>query len=87
MADNFKDHRPGLSSPAESAFAITPDDATPLPNVTRAVYVGGAGDLRVTMLDGQTVLLSQVQPGGIYPLRCTRVWTTDTTATGLVGLY
>lgn len=86
MADFFEHHQPGLSSPAAGAFAIVPDDAAPLPGVTRAIYVGGAGDIRITLLNGQTVTLRAVQPGAIYPVRCTHVRSGGTTAADLIGL-
>lgn len=87
MVDKFKDHNSGLSSPASSAFDITPDDGTALQNVPRAFYVGGSGAIRLIMQDGQTVTFTQVQSGVIYPLRCTHVLATGTTATDIVGLY
>lgn len=87
MSDPFKEHQSGLTSPASAAFSISPSNGNPLANVTRAIYVGGTGDLRVTMKGGETVVLSQVQAGVIYPLRCTHVMATGTTATGIVGLY
>lgn len=86
MSDKFSNHQSSLNAPATSAFEILPDDVNPLPNVTRAIYVGGAGNLAITMLDGQTLTLEAVQPGAIYPLRCTHVRATGTTATGLAGL-
>ena len=87
MSDTFDNHRPGLNSPAYGAIAITPDDSQPLGQVTRAIYVGGEGDLVVSMPEGETVTLAAVQAGAIYPIRCTHVLQTGTTATGLVGLY
>lgn len=87
MSDNFKGHQPGLNSPASGANSITPNNNTDLATVTRAIYVGGAGDLRVKMINGDTVTLTNLAAGVIYPLRCSRVLATSTTATDLVGLY
>ncbi len=86
MADDFEDHQSGLTSPAEAAQAITPSDSVALARTTRAIYVGGTGDLRVTMLSGDVVTLGSVQAGMVYPLRASHVMATGTTATGLVGL-
>jgi hypothetical protein len=86
MSDGFKDYQPGLESPAGHAAAITPSDSLALVDATRAIYVGGAGALRVTMVSGAVVTLAVVQAGQIYPLRVTKVMATGTTATGLVGL-
>jgi len=86
MIDDFSDFMNGLTSPATGAVMLTPSDTVALNSVSRAVYVGSAGDLRVTMLSGDVVLLSNVAPGMIYPLRVTHVMATGTTAGGLVGL-
>lgn len=86
MADDFKTLQPGLNSPAEAADAITPHNTLPLPRATRAIYVGGGGNLRVTFVDGDTVTLQAVPGGVIYPLRLSHVLAAGTTATGLVGL-
>lgn len=87
MFDRFKKYSAGLNSPASSAFQILPDDATTLVHVTRAIYVGRAGDLAIEMADGQAVTFTAVQPGMIYPIRCNRVYQTGTTASGIIGLF
>ncbi len=84
--DAFENHAPGLTSPAASGAAITPDDGADLPQATRCLYVGGAGDIRVTLISGDTVTLTEAIAGALYPLRITRVLATGTTATGLIGL-
>lgn len=86
MSDDFAAFQSGLTSPAEAAHAITPSDTLALPTATRAVYVGGAGNLRVRLVNGDTVTLPGVGGGMIYPLRVSHVLATGTTATGLVGL-
>ncbi|WP_103336446.1 spike base protein, RCAP_Rcc01079 family [Pseudotabrizicola formosa] len=86
MSDVFKSHQAGLDSPAEAASPITASDTQPLPLATRAIYVGGPGTLRVTMVSGDTVTLTGVLGGMIYPLRVSHVLATGTTASGLVGL-
>lgn len=71
---------------AHSAAAVTPSDATILP-VTRAIYVGGAGNLAVTMAeDGNAVTFVGVLAGMVYPLQVTQVLATGTTATNIVAL-
>lgn len=84
--DEFADNTSGLSSPITAAEDITPNDAVDLGHVTRALYVGGEGALRVTLQGGETVTLAAVNGGALYPLRVARVWATGTTATYLVGL-
>jgi hypothetical protein len=43
--DTFVNMQGGLQSPPTHSFVITPSDTTELPFVTRAVYVGAAGDI------------------------------------------
>ena len=87
MTDTFRSHGRSLTSPPEEAVAIVPDDGAELACVTRAVYVGGGGDLRVRMLGGAEVTLAAVPGGAMLPLRVTRVLAAGTTATDLVGFW
>lgn len=86
MTDRFADFQPSLSGPASTGFAIVPADDTDLPETTRALYVGGSGDLAVTMLSGASLVLTAVAGGSLLPLRVVRVWATGTTAGAIVGL-
>ncbi len=70
-----------------SAAAVTPDDNNDLAYMTRAVYVGGTGDLTVIMAAGQTVTFKAVPTGTLLEIRCSRVKATNTTATQLVALW
>lgn len=85
MADPFATHAPGLTSPIAAAAAITPDDGVDLPQATRAVFVGGPGDLTVTLVAGGTVTLTGLAAGTWHPIRVARVHATGTTATDLIG--
>ena len=84
--DNFADFQATLTAPAFSAIEVTPSDTTDLPEVTRAIYVGQSGDLRVRMQDGTTVTFTATQAGAIYPLRVAQVLATGTDASGIVAL-
>lgn len=88
MIDTFTTHARSLTSPPEDATAITPSD-TPaaIGVVTRAIYVGGAGDIAVRMQGGATVTLANVPSGTFLPLRVQQVLGTGTTATGIVGFW
>lgn len=77
----------GLTSPADNIVAITPSDSTDLVNVSRAIYVGGAGNLVVTPYGGGSNVTLAVVAGAVLPIRVSRVLSTGTTATGLVNLY
>lgn len=85
--DNFSSNTSGLDSPAQNAAAITPSDTTDIAVVTRAIYVGTGGDLKVTMRGGQTVTFKAVQGGTLLPIRVSRVLSTGTTAANLVGVW
>lgn len=76
-----------LSSPKGGAFAITPSDDTDLTIGATAIYVGGAGNVKLITSLGQTVTFVGVSAGQILPVRAKRVIATLTTATNLVGLY
>ena len=86
MSDPFEHHAVGLTAPATDAQAIAPSDGTDLPVVTRAIFVGQSGNLRVVTAGGDTVVLANVLAGVIYPIRAARVLQTGTTASDLVGL-
>jgi len=87
--DDFGVHNglEALSMPATKAIAITPSDSVDLAFATRAIYVGGNGNLRVDMQDGgAAVTFVGLVAGQVLPLRVSRIYATGTTATNLVGL-
>ncbi|WP_339109820.1 hypothetical protein [Thioclava sp. GXIMD4216] len=86
MADDYHGIT-SLTGPALNGFAIAPDDDADLAQVTRGIYLGQGGDLRVTLAGGQTVTFTNIAAGGIHGLRIRRVWASGTTATEMVGLY
>ncbi len=86
MTDEFSHHSDTLTAPASTAEAITPHDTNPLGFVTRALYVGQAGDVALELKSGGVVTLRNMQAGVIYPLRVVQVLATGTTAADLVGL-
>ena len=71
---------------AYDAAAVTPADDGAL-RVTRALYVGGAGNVKVDMALGNTVTFSNLLAGSILPVQVVRVYSTDTTATNIIALY
>lgn len=86
MSDRFNTLSRGLTAPANHAFAVTPSDSTDLSEVTRALYVGGAGAVAAVMESGASVTFSSVAGGTVLPLRLRQIRATGTTATNLVGL-
>jgi hypothetical protein len=68
---------------ARNHFAVTKSDATVI--YADALFVGGAGD--VTCLDRDGTSATYTVPAGAYILaEVTKVMSTGTTATGIVGL-
>ena len=87
MTDSFRRHSRSLTAPPEHGAAVTPDDGRDLAAVTRALYVGGAGDLAVWMADGTLLAFGAVPAGTLLPIRVVRVLATGTSATRVVGLW
>ena len=86
MADNFDTYKPGLSDPLTDGVAVTASDSTVL-TTTRAVFVGGAGNLAVVLSGGTTLTLTGVTAGTLLPIRVTKVKSTGTTATNIAALW
>lgn len=72
-------------SPAYSAVAITPSDATVIPK-TRGIWVGVTGNIAVRMANGESVTFANV-PVGLLPIQVDMVKSTSTTATTMLALY
>lgn len=73
-------------APSGDLVSITPSDGDSFTK-TRALYVGGAGDLRVQTEAGQDVTIPSVKAGVMYPFIVTKVYATGTTASGIVAVY
>lgn len=86
MQDRYENYATSFDGPANHGFAVTPNDATDLAEITRAVYVGGGGALAVVLNSSAELVLLNVAAGALLPLRARRVKATGTTATGIVGL-
>lgn len=78
--------------PAVGGFAVTKSDATVFGVAantfkTRGLYVGGAGDVAVRFVDGNTATLVGVAAGSLLPVSVDKVLSTGTSATSIVALY
>lgn len=76
----------GGSASYVNAKAITPSDSAVLDPPPAAVWVGGAGNLAVVLVGGQTLTITGAAVNTIYPFKVKQVLATGTTATGIVGL-
>lgn len=71
---------------ATSATAVTPADGADLAKPCVGLWVGGAGNVKVDMLDGTTVTFSGVPAGTWLRICAKRVYATGTTATLILSL-
>lgn len=85
MADSFAGQSTGMSGPASNAASVTPGSSA-LSFTTRGLYVGGAGDVAVTMAGGGNVTFTAVSAGSTLPIRVTHVLAAST-ATGIVAIW
>lgn len=73
---------------AHRALAVTPSDAVVFAQPTRAIYIGGTGNITVDFVDGGTAVLFVTPLIGIeHPWQVTRVYFSGTTATNIVALF
>jgi|DEB0MinimDraft_10_1074344.scaffolds.fasta_scaffold02223_8 hypothetical protein len=86
MADKFEIYTESLDGPATGIASVTPHDTNDLAQASRAIYVGGAGDVAVEMVDGSSATLVGVTAGFLLPIRVNKVLATGTTATNIVSL-
>jgi hypothetical protein len=84
--DLFSNGQIFVDSPAANAIAIPDASTTVLDVVSRAIYVGGDGDLHCLTQAGQDITFVGVVAGTILPIRITEVYN-NTTATSLISLY
>ncbi len=85
MSDSFSSHQTGLESPAVNLAAVTPNDGADLAWTTRAIAVSNTGTVRLTTVSGDEGQVF-VAAGVPFPIRARRIWSTGTTATGIVAL-
>ena len=77
-----------LMIPAGSCEAVTPDDGDDLAHDTRGLMVSVAGDVQVDFVSaGSEIVLTGLLAGVVYPFQVRRVYSTNTTATGILALY
>lgn len=78
--------RSSSEGPITAAASVTPSDSTVL-TTTRGLFIGGDGNIAVTMSDGANVTFTSVKGGAVYPFRVIKVLSTGTTATSIVALF
>lgn len=85
--NRYGNYASGITDPPRGAVAITPDNDNDLAEMVRGISIGGAGDLRVTFVDGETVTLpSEILAVGVRnEMQVVRVLADETTATVIWG--
>lgn len=85
--NTFSNFTDSPMAPASRCFAIAPSDIAELPEVTKAIYVGTAGDVVLRALDAASdVSFKNVPAGAILDVRVRAIKATGTTASDIVGL-
>jgi hypothetical protein len=77
-------------TPSDTIDIQYPGDLTAAPNRANwacVLYVGGAGDVRVTTAGGDDVIFYGLAAGTFVPVNVVKVWNTDTSATNIVALW
>lgn len=87
MADPYANIGDDLLSPARHAAAVTPSDSANLPTSSKRLWVGGAGNVKVTTVGGDVVTYTAVPAGTYLKVRAQQVFATGTTATNIVAEY
>lgn len=89
MSDEFSNYQAGLDSPASNAFDAyaLKSDTVDLTTFTRAIYTGSGGNIKVDMVGSGTVTFVSVPAGAVLPIRISRLYSTGTAATDVIGLY
>lgn len=75
-----------VSDAATSLQAVTPSDSTVLQQGCKGLWVGGAGDVAVTMWDGTTATFKAVPAGTRLPVS-PKLVNAATTATFIVAQF
>lgn len=68
------------------AVSVVPDDLATI-NPTKGLYLGGSGDVVVTMADGGDITLKGLSAGTIHQISVVAIKFTGTTATSIVAMY
>jgi hypothetical protein len=70
---------------ASDAVAVTKSDTTVYSPPLRGLFIGGTGAVSVVTQLGNTVTFTGCVAGQILPITCTKVRSTGTDATDIVG--
>lgn len=76
------------------ALAVTKSDSANIPSVNGAdknpgcvLYVGGAGNAKVTTIGGDVVVFKGLAAGTTLQVKVVKLWSADTTVTDVIALW
>lgn len=75
-----------MEHPYTRAVALTLHDSNVLTAPHQALFIGGAGNLKVTLVSGDVVTFNGLAAGSILPVQVKLAWSTGSTATGVLAL-
>ncbi len=87
MAQDFGNMPETLESPISNAFVVATSDVADLAHTTRAIQAAVDGLVYADFVESGTNVPVFCIAGIVYPYRLSRIYTTGTAATGIVGLY
>lgn len=85
MTDRYQNLSGDLRSPASYAAAVTPSDTAPLAVASKRLWVGGAGNVALVTVGGDSVTYVGVPAGTYLQVRAQQVMATGTTATNIIA--
>lgn len=85
--DSFKNLSDSPDFSARKLVEVTPHNSNDLAYTTKALFIGTGGNIVVLAEDDTVAVTLKVTDGQILPVRAKRVLATNTTATGIVGMY
>lgn len=87
LHDPYEHTAASVTAPAETCFAIAPDDAAELPVATKAIFIGTGGDVTLRLVaDEEDVAFRNLASGSILDVRVRAIRASGTTASDIVGL-
>lgn len=66
--------------------AITPSDINSLDEIPRAIWTGSGGDVNMSGIDNNAEIFT-LPANQIVELQPSKIFSSNTTATGLIGIY
>lgn len=75
------------TKPAHDAAAVSASASAIAGGPTRGIYLGTAGDVTVTFLDGSSVTFANMVAGIVHPLAVTHVTALDNGAADCIALF